>query len=279
MVTDREHLPERLRNTPRDEAYETRVKWAGMIIGLHGGKSYAIEALFRKDPDALLEAGLQEDLGHCAQLAYLYSGEDHESIVRRVLDSPEIHAWKNLAVACPELAMSIQDELVFLWEQGDAIYKLRGLDARFLISFLEEVKDTSPLSILNCLAPKHIGLVIDLVIRFPNRVLLFTVVDLLLHKTEEPIGMHAKRLCAARPDAASILEMNLLNMHGAFRANNPERICQVCSEKIPGMDLDKIEEWCISNFSASNQRLFCSVVKRDRGPLRDLLTVEYVMET
>ncbi len=273
MVTDREDLPERLRNIPKDPSHQNAVNWAGMVISLYGGQGRQIDHLFRKVPDALLEAGLRGDLQHCAELARLYEGDDLNVIVGKVLAAPAIYSWRNLAVARPELAQLVQDKLVDIWGKGDAVRSPYGLNAHFLGEFLERTRDTNPLQLLHCLAGSDDSLLVDLTIRLPKRISLFTAVSLILLRSKDPIGELAARLCKARPEAVPVFETSLLNI-GCM----PTRFVQVCAAGIPGMDFDKIEEWCLANWDPFHRKHFCDAVKRERGPLRDFLMVERIME-
>jgi hypothetical protein len=244
-----------------------------MYISLYGGIGRPIDNIFRKAPDELLEAGLRGDLQHCAELARLYEGDDLFAISEKVLTAPAIQSWRNLAIAKPEFAQLVQDKLVSIWNEGDAKRSPYGLNADFLGDFLERVQNTNPLPVLQCIADQDGSLLVDLAIRLPKRIAPFTAVSLILLRVKDPIGELAARYCKARPEVVSVFETSLLNI-GCM----PTRFVQVCAAGIPGIDLDKVEEWCLANWDPFHCKHFCDAVKRERGPLRDFLMVERIME-
>ena len=274
VVTDLDDLPERLRNVQRDDRHQARVNWLKMIVSLHGGRGRAIESAFRKAPDLLLEAVFQEDLRSTAEIAYLYEGDDLAAIVKKVLDAPAIFSWLNLAKARPELGQMIQDKVVELWKKGQAVRDPRGLDVHYLARFLEEVRDTNPLPVLQQIVEVDAGRVVDLAIRMPDRISTFTALSLImLRAPDRQIGEHVARFCNSRPGSASVLEQCIFTLNCIST-----RVIQICSCEIPGLDLDKIEEWCIVNWNRTLRQHFCDAIKRERGPLRDFLMVERIME-
>ena len=56
-----------------------------------------------------------------------------------------------------------------------------------------------------------------------------------------------------------------------------EQFIAVCAA-IPGIDLELMEQQVVS-WNRIGQIKFCQVIKREFGPVRDMLNVEHVMES
>jgi hypothetical protein len=272
-------LPDRLRQRPLEEGFVNRVVWIKLEVSLFGGHP-RFRKLLPKWKDELLIASLQEHPVYCAEMAALFEGDDLALIVERVRSSGDVFAVKALAKSRPELAQEIQNELVRQaeerkYEHLPAPPLSERLDAGFFEMFLRDVPNTNPVPVQHWIATHagDVGRLVDMTVRLPHRMSLFATITLLLLKARDPVGRHMARLCEGRPEAVPILERCLLEV-GCM----PTIFVQVCAD-VPGIDLDKMEEFILANWDRFNQRQFCQAVKRERGPMRDLLAVEHVMES
>jgi hypothetical protein len=268
---DEQDLPERLKNRLRDDGYQNRVSWIGMMVSLLGGGHRRIVHAAKKYPDETLEAVLQDDARSCAAAARCYEGEDLAVLVHRVFHGGDFFSWVELAKARPEMAETIQEKLIFAFEATRPNTSVRTI--MHLEDLLREIDNTNPVPVLNCFLGGFEDRLVEITAQLPNRINLFTTIGMLLLKGKDPIGRHLARLCERCPGALSMLETSLLSI-----GCTPGRFIAVCAA-VPGLDLDKMEEYVMThNWGPTLQRSFCGEVKRDRGPLRDVLMVEKIME-
>lgn len=173
------------------------------------------------------------------------------------------------------MAESIQEKLIshFTKAYRDNRFDANKPPVSYLEDFLRGTKDTNPLPVQACFVTisSATGLV-DATIRLPHRVSLFGTIALLLLTGPTDTRCLA-RLCDSRADAFPVLEQCLLQI-GAGHGT----ITGVCAELL-GRDMSAIEEMALAHWNKTDQRRFCTLVKRERGPLRDVLAVEYVMES
>jgi hypothetical protein len=286
-VGNPDSLPERLKQRFSEPLFKSLVQWIEIEISLFGGhRRFGKVAL--KYQDELLAAALLSETIHCAEMAAFFKGEGLVNIAERVLGSKDPLAMKALARVRPEMAQDIQNILVTRSRadkargENDPPWDARGvLDASFFESFLREVPDTNPVPVQHWYvdSPNDNGEgLICMTMRLPNRTSLFATVALLLTKSRNNVSRHLARLCLARPEAVEIVQKCLLELECAKGHIQTTTFVAVCVD-VPGIDLDLIEEFILANWDKSGQRLFCSCVKRDRGPARDMLAVEHVMES
>lgn len=271
-----EALPERLKNRLLEPDFRDRVKILGFLISLYGGtRNFA--KVVAKSPDELLAAVLQESVRDGAQLARFFQSEDRALIVNRVLQSNDLCAWKELACSCPELADQIQSKILTFWEQerkSSSRLSTPYASCSFLEDFLRDTINTNPVPIQYCFAIEHeLDRLVEMTARLPNRICLFATVAMIMLTGKTNSGRHLAQLCIKRPEALTIIHECLMEL------NPPTETFISVSAKVPGMDLDLLEEYILNHWPKSHQQMFCDTIQRDRGPARDMLAIEHVMES
>jgi len=280
-VDNPEALPERLKQRLLEPAFADQVKILGLVISFHAGTGNFAKVV-AKYPDELLTAVLQETVRDGALLAKFFESEARALVIDRVLRSNDLFAWKDLARSCPELEDLIQQKILDFWEKEHK--SLPALSTPyaglgFLEDFLRDTKSTNPVPIQWCFVVKNdMTRLVDATIYLPHRTSLFATIAMImvqgLHANYEPgAGRLLAKLCGKRPEALPIVQECLLEL------NPLTEVFISVSTHVPGIDLDLLEEHILTRWPKSHQQMFCDKVKRDSGPARNMLAVEYVMES
>jgi hypothetical protein len=261
----------------KEPGFEARRNWTHLQVEMLGAHRFKRAA--EKYPREFLVVALTADsICVAAELAQFFEFAELGAITDRVFQSNDVYAWKELAKTRPEMAELIQTKLLLLDAKADDKSKSQ-LTPYFFESWLRDVPNTNPVPIQYYFLDHpndHAGELVDLTIRQPERTCLFATIALLLlksHNEARHIAHYVKYLCKARPEAVPILQECLLHIGCA-----PTTSVAVCAA-VPGMDLDLMENFILSKWDSFHIKRFCQAVKRERGPARDFLAVEHVMES
>ncbi len=269
-------LAERLEAHAQKAEFRKRVNWYCLELSM--GSASRLERSAKICPDALLVAALEEDNARSiAMITRHYEGESLSLLVKKVFSSSDLYAWIELAIARPEFAEEIQEKLL-----EKARNKDRWVGPHFLRNFLQAVPNTNPVPVQDWFASnKHIRELVDMTVVMPNKVSVFATVALLLEYVspgdgsgvvEAYVEEHLFRLCSKIPQAVPMVQAYLPRVFHCLRL-----IVAACN-KVPGIDVNEIEEYAIINWPPGMQREFVQA-RRMQGPLHDFLDVRHVMES